>query len=306
VGRMAGTLRVFCYAMAVSFVGALVAARSVYADFKEGSLRAGRELEALSDVLGGVNTVFVNGAAVHIATAFTAQAPAEVLDRFEAVCRAHPQFMARALADIPDTLLEKANVQADRVWRLGVVRHEKGDDGVLTCFTDERPAGMRDVARRLKAFEQSKDLSEFGHVRYVYVRRTDHGTHVRTIWTDGEVNLGKMFPAQGDAAGFDSTLVPRPPASTRILSGTSAQVPFGIHIYRSSEREESLRRFYDAELGARGWKPVANRTPHTVAYLKNGAMFFATLTPSGTRTLVTATETARGDTPTGAEVRVER
>lgn len=303
---VAGALRVFCYTMVVSFVGAIVAARSVYADFKEGSLRVGRELETLNDVVGRANTVFVNGAGVHVATAFTPQAPAEVLDRFEAVCRTHPQFMARALADIQATLLERTHVRPDAAWRMGVVRHEKGDDGVLTCFTDGRPTGLRDLADRLKAFERSKDLTEFGHIRYVYVRRTDHGTHVRTVWTDGEVDLGKMFPAHGDAAGFDSTLVPRPPASTRIFTGTSAEEPFGVHIYRSSEREESLHRFYDAELGARGWKAVANRTPHTYVYLKNGAMVFATLTPSATGTLVTAIETARGDTPTGAEVRLER
>ena len=49
---VAGALRVFCYTMVVSFVGAIVAAGSVYADFKEGSLRVGRELETLNNVVG--------------------------------------------------------------------------------------------------------------------------------------------------------------------------------------------------------------------------------------------------------------
>ncbi len=304
--RVRGILRVACYALVVSFAGGLVGARAVYAAFEEGSLRVGRELDGLSDVLGDANTVFINGAAMNISTAFTTDTPGEVLDRFEAICRSHPQFMVRALSDVKTALLEKVHVHPDQGWRLGVMRKEEGDDGVLTCFTDERQTAFGDLAARFKAFEKSQDLAEFGRFRYVYVRRTDRGTHVRTVWADGEVNLGKMFPPHGDAAGFDSPLMPRPPAATRILSATSLQVPFGVHVYESSEREDELHRFYDKELGARGMKAVADRNENTQAYVRSGAMFFVTFAHDGAHTLVTTTESARADTPMGTEVHLQR
>jgi hypothetical protein len=303
-GRIVKIARLVCYAVVASIVCAALASRVVYADFTEGALRAGRELEGLTDVVGSPKTVSINGAPVMISTAFTDETPGEVLDRFEVLCREHPEFMARALSDLPKALLERGHVVPDRLWRLGVVRKERGDEGALTCFNDERPASFRDMMARLKAFERSKDLLEFGRFRYVYARRTDKGTHVRTIWTDGELKLDKMFPTAGDAAGFDSPWVPRPPNARRILSATSGQVPYALHIYRSSDSGDALHGFYDREMGAGGWTS-ATRDKGTFAYLKNGAITFVTLTSSGNATLVTTTETAGGDAATRADVHVE-
>lgn len=299
-------LRLSAYAVVVCLVCAAVAARTVRADFIDGSLRVGRELEGLSDVLGSTKTIFINGVAMNVSTAFTDQAPHEVLDRFEAVCEGHPEFLARALSDIPATLKDKAKVSLRGVPSLGVLRKEVDAEGVLTCFTDDRPASIHDLTARMKAFAESKDLAEFGRFRYVYVKRTEAGTHVRTIWTEGGFNLGQMFPAQGDAAGFDSPLVPRPPSAKRVLSATSAEVPYGVHIYESGEPPQAVRRFYDEGMQARGWKRAGAETHDTVVYLRDsGMMVYVSIASKGTRTLVTTTETARIDTPTEAEVHVE-
>jgi hypothetical protein len=297
------------YGFVASLVCAALGARVVYADFREGTLEAGRELAQLKDVLGSTKTVFFNGTAMNVSTAFTDQSTSEVLDRFEAVCEDHPGFVARALADIPKTLEDRvtATIKSPRM-RMGIIRNEIPGEGALTCFTDDRFSMLRDFPSRMAAFVKSHDLAEFGRFRYVYVDRTKAGrTHVMTVWTEGSFKLDEMFPANRDAAGFDSPLVPRPPQAKRILSATSAQVPYGLHIYDSAMRREDLRRFYDQEMGARGWTLAAGEErANTVVYMKNsGLMLYLTLVPKDTRTMITAIETARSETAGEATVHVE-
>ena len=122
------------------------------------------------------------------------------------------------------------------------------------------------------------------------------------------MNVGRMFPAQGDAAGFDSPAFPRPPDAKRILSAGSAQVPFGVHIYDSSASLDRLRAFYDEQMAARGWaavEPRGDKGHGSVVYVKDtGRMLYVTVTPRGGHTLVTATETARPDTLTETSIGV--
>jgi hypothetical protein len=309
--RFFGAMRVAVYLWCATLLCAALAARVVYADFKESTLAIGRELDGLRDVLGEANTVTLNGAQMNVSTALTDQSPSDILDRFEAICAQHPGFVARALADIPATLQAKVEkTLPDRRLRLGIVRNDRGDSGALTCFADDRESGLLDLPMRLKAFARSQNLAEFGRFRYVYVHRANLGkTHVTSVWTDGEMNVGRMFPAQGDAAGFDSLAVPRPPESKRILSAGALQVPFGVHIYDSLAAPERLRAFYDTEMAARGWatvEPTAKgRATGTVLYVKDsGRMVYVTATPKGEHTLVTCAETARPDTVTEATISV--
>jgi hypothetical protein len=293
----------------LSLVGTVVGARVGYAKIGDGTLYAGRELEGLTDVLGSTKTVFVNGTPVNISTAFTDQSPTAVLDRFQEICVAHPQFMVRALNDVPAAMREKPELGlADRLLALGIVRKEVKDEGALVCFTDERPSSLHDLPERVRAFRETGDLAAFGHLRYVYAHRSGSSTHVRTAWTEGSIALRNMFPAEGDAAGFDSELSPRPPSARRLLTGTSAQVPFAVHIYRSSEPKDDVRAFYDREMTSRGWQRAGGATANTVVYVKNGTtMVYVTLLPqSGGGTLVTTTDTARTDAPSIAAIHVER
>ncbi len=302
-----GTLRVLTYGFFASLLIGAFAARKAVADFKEGSLQAGREMAQLNDVLGSTKTLFINGTVMNVSTAFTPQSPKDVLDRYETMCEAHPDAIARALADIPATLqatVEKA-VPSARM-RMGVVRSEIGDDGALTCFTDDQPMTLKELPARLKAFAKSHDLGELGHFRYVYVSKTQTGsTHVMTVWTEGSFNLRTMFPANGDAAGFDSTLVPRPPDSRRVFTATSAQVPYGLHIYDVAHGHDDVFDFYDHEMASRGWIRTEEKG-NTVVYLKDsGRMLYVTARAMDQHTFVTAIETARRDQTTEADVRVE-
>jgi len=303
--RLAGTVRVLAYAVFACSVLAALAARTVYADFAEGTLRAGRELEGLADVLGATKTVFINGTAMNVSTAFTDLDPVAVLDRFEALCQTHPQLLARALEDIPATMRDAAAKAApDRRLRLAILRKEVDDEGALTCFTSDRPVTLRDLPARLNEFAASRDLSVFGRFRYVYVKRTRSGTHVRAVWTDGPFDVGRMFPAHGDAAGLDSPLTPRPPNARRILSATSAQVPYGVHAYDCAEPTEAVRDFYDREMASRGWRRVASTAKGSVLYMKDGVMVYATIARKGARTLVTTAETGVDGTGAQAALRV--
>jgi hypothetical protein len=253
-------------------------------------------------------TLFINGAAMNISTAMTPQSPKEVLDRYESLCREHPQFLARAIADVPQEMQRKVEATVPgATWRrltdLTTVRREVGDEGMLVCFTDDRPAGLGDLAGRVRALEQTGDLAELGRVHYVVVKRTPRGTHVRTIWNEGPLPVAKMFPSKGDAPGFDSDLVPRPPNARRTLSATSTEVPFSVHAYESTDGVPAMHGFYDREMAARGWTRHDFGT--TAVYEKPGAEFvYCTFTVKEGRTVVIATTTGRAGTPTIASVGV--
>ncbi len=286
-------------------------ARVVSADLKEVALQLGRELEPVSDVLGTTKTVFINGTAMHVSTAVTDKSPKEVLDRFESLCDAHPEFLARAFSDIPETL--RAQVFAAKPGlaglHIGAMRSERNGDGALACFMDDRPSSAADLPARLKAFAESWDLSEFGRFRYVYVNgQTPGKTRVRTIWADGAIKLKEMFPPKGDAAGFDSPVLPRPVGSRRIFSATAAEVPFGVHIYETEQSKADLIEYYDGQMSSIGWSRVESKKPDAdyVTYFADlGHAVYVAFAQRGTSTLVTTVETARPGEATEGVVQLQ-
>ncbi|HEY2514075.1 MAG TPA: hypothetical protein VGI39_24580 [Polyangiaceae bacterium] len=305
--KFVAVTRVTAYCAFAFAVCAALAARASYADFREASLQFGRELAPLAEELGNTKTVLINGAQMQVSNARTDETPKVVLDHFEQVCREHPQFMARALADLPEAGKKEfeKRLPDDRL-RLAILRSGDDANGALICFTDDRPASSLTLKERFDSFARSGDLAEFGHLRYVFAKKNSDGkTHVTTISTEGSLKLGEMFPAKGDAAGNDSFAIPRPPNARRILSAGAAQVPYAVRIYDSTERRENVRRFYEEEMTARGWKPVATpATDDVLGYmLDTGTFLYLTLGTRQGHTVVTAIETAgRPGTPT--EVRI--
>ncbi|HEX3769506.1 MAG TPA: hypothetical protein VHV30_01520, partial [Polyangiaceae bacterium] len=286
------------YACVVLLLTIAGVARAGYARLAEGQLAAGRDLGEVGDVLGTTKTILVNGAVMNISTAGTDLTPGEVLDRFEAVCEAHPQIADEAMADIAGTLKADAPGRPALLGlSRGVIRKEANGEGALTCFTGDTPLSFHQLSQRIEAFLESRDLSAFGHPRYVYVQRKDSGhTFVRTVWTDGPLNLGTMFPATGDAAGFDSPIVPRPPGSRRTFSIRSAQVPYTINIYESTEPEAALRAFYAQAMPERGWRVYVDQGA-TVVYGEIGGAVYLTFTSKDGRNAVVASSTVGIDTP---------
>jgi hypothetical protein len=67
-----------------------------------------------------------------------------------------------------------------------------------------------------------------------------------------------MTPDAGeDAAGTDSTLVPRPAHAQRILSAAIDKAPFAVRAYKSADAPEAVLGFYDATMTKTGWSCTA-------------------------------------------------
>ncbi len=301
-----GVTRVALYLSALLFVFSAALSRVALGRLGDGALKVGAELDRMADVLGRPKTIFVNGAAIRVTTAFTKQSPREVLDRYETICREHPQALARAMDDVPEALKTKVEgllpgVSWRRLLDLSIARKDTKTEGAIACMMDDRPATVKDISARLEAMKASGDLSELGRYRYVRATATADGTHVRTIWADGPVPLKTMFPQTGDAAGFDSDIVPRPPNARRLMSATSTEVPFSVHTYESTDPQDKVRAFYDTEMTARGWKPLQVRES-TVYEKLGGEAVYCTFSERRGHTVVTATATGRVDTPALAVV----
>ena len=289
------TLRLGAYA-AVVFAGlAFATSRAVYADAREVGLGVGRQLAKLEDLTSGAAVVRVNGAEVHRSSTTTDQPVRAVLDRYEAYCRQTPSLLGRAMQEIPAALEDRITIPRAAPARSAILRDDAGDAGMVACFVDDRDQG-KDTAEaltaRLQAFTKSGDLSELGRFRYVFAERTKRGrTHVVTLWSDGPIRLGAMFPASGDAPGTDSAVAPRPPRSRRILSASTDGFPSAVRVYTSAASADEVRATYDRELRAGGFARVEGTK--ALAYVReDGAQIVLSVAESENATSVTLVESA--------------
>lgn len=293
----ARALRMAVYATFAFGVLAGAASRSVYADVREMGLGVGHQLAKLEDLTGGAYRIRVNGADLHRASAHTAQSTSEVLDRYEAVCRESPGAVGRAMNDIPSALADRIDLKAGSPQRSSVVRSESDGRGMVVCFVDDPNDEPAPFTERMRALADTGDLSKLGHFRYVFAEpsKGPHGgTHVITFWSDGELNLKKMFPATGDAPGTDSVLVPRPAGSRRTLAASVEGYPASVRIYESLATRESIERMYDETLRANGFTKVAAPDARGgAAYVRaDNAEVFVSFTAVEKRTTVTIVEAA--------------
>ncbi len=294
----ARSLRMSLYSTLVFGGVAAAASRSVYADVREMGLAVGHQLAKLEDLTGGASIVRINGAELHRASALTAQSTHEVLDRYESYCRDNPGALATAMRDIPTAMVDRAFLPKVDPIRASVVRDESGDRGMVVCFASDPATGgepARSLAERLQALAETGDLSKLGHFRYVFAEKNASGrpgSHVVTFWSDGELNLDKMFPARGDAPGTDSSLVPRPVGARRTLSASVDGSPAAVRIFDSPGKRAVSERAFDESLKAKGFVNVAlPASPASVAYLRaDSAQVFLSFVESESRTTVTMVE----------------
>jgi hypothetical protein len=138
-----------------------------------------------------------------------------------------------------------------------VLREERRGVGYVACFDLGRERAEIDViVRRFRAFRDSRDLHDFGDLRYVYAQpssREGH-THFVAIWSEGSLHMDQLLVETGDARGVDPDSIPRPPGSRRVLTAQETGVPDVATVYRGSDLEEGgLDSFYRRELPALGW-----------------------------------------------------
>jgi hypothetical protein len=307
-------VRLGAYTLVVFGVLAFVAARSVRADIAEVGLGVGHALAGLEDLTGGAYRILVNGAEVHWASGRTEQDVAAVLDRYEALCETSPSALGAALVDVPRAVEERLPPgtipPANDPARSGVFRAEQDGRGMVACFV--RRGGsvggeLDEVRRSLEAIARAGDLASLGRFRYVFAERSARGgTRVITLWSDGSLDVGRMFPASGDAPGTDSSVLPRPSGSRRTLSAAVVGFPAAIRIYESTTPPADLLANASTSLRAAGFEEAAGGragAPHAVWVRKDGAEVFLTAARSGERSTLSMVETGGG---TVAAINVEK
>jgi hypothetical protein len=290
------TLRLTTYLVCVCLGSAALAARAAYARTNEAALEFGEQLSGLEDLTRGANVVLVNGERFHRVIAFVDDSVGSVLDRIQKECETSPGLLGQAASEAahlhPKALDEYP--LSPRILR-GIVRHEEERRGMVACFTDSRGSGLAGLADAAKRFAKTSNLAEFGHFRYAFARRADDGgTQVTTLWADTDLNLSSMFPAHGDAAGADSSVLPRPATSRRVLAASAEGQPYALRLYDTADGGASVQRFYEDWFKKHGWIFAGKAQQGGFSYLRaDGYQVIVTLRERQGRTAVGLIEAGR-------------
>ena len=197
----------------------------------------------------------VNGQTIHLSSGTTTRPAREVLDYFEERC-------ARADGGLVAELdrLVREHPEGATPARPGTptMREDDGRNGFVACLDlGAAPVCVAELVERLGRFGETGDVSVVGDARFVFAEQLGEGAETRThfvgLWTEGEFNVLRMFPEQGDAPGADVDGVARPPGARRVLSGHERGMPSSITVYETRLGEAELDGFYRRELGAAGW-----------------------------------------------------
>jgi hypothetical protein len=293
-GRFPKIVRLTTFLVVVGAVLGFVSYQRARGQLGEAMMSAGSQMMMLAEAehQDAPRQVVINGQRIHFTSGMAPFAPTEVLDRFEARCEgANAGLMAefsRIIAEHPD------DEGAHRMEEIGapVLREQHGNTGYVACFDfGDETVGIRGLMERYARFEETRDLHDFGDLRYVYVEpaREDRA-HFVAIWTEGTLQLGELFPESGDARGADVAGIPRPPGSRRVITAHETGEDQVATIYQGSDLDQGeLESFYLRELPANGWqvldtheheaaRRLANEIGPGVAALRGDQMVFLALT----------------------------
>lgn len=263
------TLRLSTSLVIVSVGLGVLSGRILHARVKEAVLSVGHELAGLADITRGSEVVLLNGERFHHSFVLTSEPVQRVLDRVQGLCEADPGQFARATTDFEN--LHGARRATHASLRGGTIRDETADRGMVVCFAGGPVGGLEGFATVLKQFVVTRDLSGFGLLRYAFAeRKPDSSTRVVTLWADTGLNLAKLIPTTGDAAGTDSVVLPRPPEARRVLSVTTDDARTGLRLYRSEQEPDVLAQHYLEWMREQGWEIAATAEAEgTTAYLRH-------------------------------------
>jgi hypothetical protein len=272
-----------------------VAVRLAWARAKDAVLATGEDLSRLTEgaKLDGVYRLKINGESVMIASASTKASPSEVLDRFLGECQQHADGIGVELAHLQDAVQPGVAARNEGFPGAGVLRTGTDDGGTVACFALGAKVGQFEIFERVGAFARTGDLGKIGMVRHVTVRRTAFGSHVAAMWTEGSLDVAKMFPEKGDAPGADVAGAIRPPASRRILTAYAEGAPYALRVYESTSTPDAVFTAYAAEMPRSGWKAdpdVAKEMPDTRAFVRGETDLLVTAQAQQGKTLVSIVE----------------
>ena len=259
-------LRVLVFIIAVWAIALMATAHRVEAEVQEIMLGLGSEMMHMPDANEGrVRQMNFNGAPIQFRTARAARPMAEVLDFFEQRCQARDGRIGEQIEEAMNELGEEVETRDVD----GTMRFDTSRRGYVACFDmGEEKQDHEALTSRIQRFIESGDLSEVGHMRYMFAEAVEEDeTFVVTIFSDQAVNIYDMFPSEGDAPGADPQGVPRPSDSRRILSANESGRPYGMFLYvheSGSEPAQVERRYREELMPSAGWIPVAWRDDERV------------------------------------------
>ena len=295
-------LRLSTFCAVAGAVVAVLIARSVYGSAAESVFELDRQWARQSGTMDLQSyRVRLNGQAMSVSSHMTDASMHAVLEAADDDCRAHAGELEGAVAKLPGVAMAKLTSLV-----FGVVHREWKDRGYVACIERDGDRGLEGLANDLRELAKSGDLARLGTFRYVVVDRgpTATKTHVLLQSTDGEFNVTKMFPAEGDVPGSDLAEVPRPAAARRILDASVDESPFGVRVYDAAGTPASILASYDHDLIARGWTSVAlpEKDAATMRVYDQGPTdLFISASRDGKRTVVSI-----ADLPPGSAVSAAR
>lgn len=299
--------RVIAYGTVVAMGVSAIAARNAVADVESGSLRFGRDLEKVADLLGDTKQVQLNGETMYFSQATTKEDLDTVLDRFEAHCNEDPAMRG---VDWEDVAAATVKPQSESTANLGTFRKQQGNDGVVMCFT--RKDTTKTFVDAISDFNATHDFGSIGNLRYVHVSHSDKQgkSAVQVVWTEGSFKVDKVMPPEDgtDAPGSDSPGLPRPERSQRILTATAAGTVYAVRMYRTNDSVDAALASYDAQMDAKDWAII--QPPDAVRgdsvghwYERDGAQTMVSVAKDADgRTVLTVGEMGTADKAPAREV----
>ena len=224
----ARALKALAIAAALSLIALVVVAQRAEAQVVDELWNVGESFGPLlesEDRSGAPRTVVINGAEVTIRSESLAEDLESTLERAERNCAG---------------------------LKLGpkstTFRRQVRERGFVACFTRLGRLGLRGLFQVARG-----DVSALGEFHYTYVQTTATGVHQLRLELP-QIDLGAMFPATGDAPGYDVRDLPRPPSAERLLSALEVDSPYHVAVYRLPSVDfDALVETYQQKLSAFGW-----------------------------------------------------
>lgn len=237
----------------------------------ESMMELGRHLVALSEAGLGRNArgVLLNGQTIGFRVFTTSHEMKTVLDFYESWCRTGAGDWSEQEEVLQDLDQSQAPGVSDRSWRELTRRSMDEDMGYVACLKHGvANISSDELGRKIMAFLENGNLRELGQFHYAAVTRIGEITRVVAVWTEGDFYPGKVFPATGDAPGFNPDDFTPPPSGRRMLSAGELGEDETLAVYiECDESVESLSSYYRRDFLGRGWRIMSDE-------LEDGARLF--------------------------------
>ncbi len=230
---------------------------------RRANLRAQREMDAMSSVVGAVTLtagserkVTLNGAPMFFKKTSERGTLDAVMARIAKECASGTEASAFGLSKNLDDGANKP-IELQRV------------------FSQESEGGVR-ASLCIFAHENGAPNEELHRVRYTLAHaREDGSIAVTTVVNASSTPLNELFPAEGDAPGSDLEGVARPEQSRRTMTAVvGSPADHAVRVYESTLALEPAVASYDRQMSALGFVTTGSLVDARM-YRKDGRSYVA-------------------------------